>query len=64
MKKSILLLSALLFGIILFDSCKKTDDANDLQQATSEDVPTTEDFSDEIDVASDVAFDKPGRLST
>lgn len=60
MKKSILLLSALLFGILLFDSCKKSDDANDIEVATSEDVATAEDFSEEIDFAADVAIEERG----
>ncbi|MCW5921352.1 MAG: hypothetical protein KIS77_03345 [Saprospiraceae bacterium] len=62
MKKSILLLSALFMGILLFNACEKSDNAkvNDADITTSEDIATLEDFSEEIDFAVDVAIEERG----
>lgn len=63
MKKSILLLSALFVGIIAFNACKKSDDANDADINTAEVLATNEDFSEEIDFAADVAIEDRGGSS-
>jgi hypothetical protein len=59
MKKSFFLLAALLMGIALFQSCKK-DASEDLDVITSEDLATNEDFSEQIDLAADVAIEERG----
>ncbi|MBK9337795.1 MAG: hypothetical protein IPM98_15065 [Lewinellaceae bacterium] len=59
MKKSFFLLAALLVGIALFQSCKK-DASEDVDVITSEDLATNEDFSEQIDLAADVAIEERG----
>lgn len=59
MKKSFFLMAALLMGIALFQSCKKSE-TTDLDVMTSEDIATNEDFSEEIDFAADIAIEERG----
>ena len=60
MKKTILFFALLFAGVLAFNACKKSDDANDSDIAASEDIATAEDFSEEIDFAADVAIEERG----
>ncbi|MFN0013939.1 MAG: hypothetical protein ACKVU2_05270 [Saprospiraceae bacterium] len=61
MKNARLLLIALLMGATYFQSCKKDDD---IDLVTSEDLAMSEDFSEQIDLAADVAVEERGGGST
>lgn len=59
MKKSLLLLIALVFSVAAFDSCKKADN-NDSIITTAEDLSANEDYVEQIDIDADVAVEERG----
>ncbi len=59
MKKSLLLLIALVFSVAAFDSCKKADN-NDSVITTAEDLSANEDYVEQIDIDADVAVEERG----
>lgn len=59
MNKSLFLAAALLLGTALFHACKK-DDAADADLMTAEDLAINEDFSEQIDLAANVAIEERG----
>lgn len=62
MKKSIPILIALFVGVIVFNACKKDkdDNSNDAEIVAAEALATNEDFSEEIDLAADIAIEERG----
>ncbi|GEM_PF-2142393 len=60
MKKSLLLLIALFLGMAAFNACKKTEDVNDKDVITAEDLSVNEDFSEQTDLDVDVAIEERG----
>lgn len=59
MKKVFFLFTFLMIGALAFNACKKSD-ADDALVATSEDVATHEDFSEQIDLDADMAVEERG----
>ncbi|MBL7825082.1 MAG: hypothetical protein JNJ57_00520, partial [Saprospiraceae bacterium] len=61
MKKSILLLATFAFGIILFQSCQKTDSNTDNALiTTAEDLSVHEDYAEQVDIDADMVVEERG----
>lgn len=60
MKKSLFLITALLLGVALIQSCQKETANADTNVTTSEDLAVQQDLSEEIDFSADIAIEERG----